>query len=113
MTDEMMTLRSLLEKSSDTDSLREMSGFTAQRLMALEMGAAKTHHQFPVTQPFGPEMHDRAFCRPWRMLPEKAHPEYQARNHCHHAPDEWKENARLLGKEFGGLCVRLEVEKIA
>lgn len=37
MTDDMMTLRTLLEKSSDTDLLREMIGFTAQRLMALEM----------------------------------------------------------------------------
>ena len=37
MTDEMMTLRTLLEKSSDTDVLREMIGFTAQRLMELEV----------------------------------------------------------------------------
>jgi transposase-like protein len=37
MTDDMMTLQSLLEKSSDADLLREMIGFTAQRLMALEM----------------------------------------------------------------------------
>ncbi len=37
MTDDMMTLRTLLEKSSDTDLLREMIGFTAQRLMALEV----------------------------------------------------------------------------
>ena len=37
MTNEMMTLRTLLEKSSDTDLLREMIGFTAQRLMALEV----------------------------------------------------------------------------
>jgi len=37
MTDEMMTLRTLLEKSSDTDLLREMISFTAQRLMALEV----------------------------------------------------------------------------
>ena len=37
MTDEMMTLRTLLEKSGDADFLREMIGFTAQRLMALEM----------------------------------------------------------------------------
>jgi len=37
MTDEMMTLRALLEKSSDADLLREMIGFTAQRLMALDM----------------------------------------------------------------------------
>ena len=37
MTDDMMTLRTLLEKSSDSDLLREMIGFTAQRLMALEI----------------------------------------------------------------------------
>ena len=37
MTDDMMTLRALLEQSSDADLLREMIGFTAQRLMALEM----------------------------------------------------------------------------
>ena len=37
MTQEMMTLRSLLEKSSDADLLREMIGFTAERLMALEV----------------------------------------------------------------------------
>jgi hypothetical protein len=33
MTDEMMNLRTLLEKSSDADLLREMVGFTAQRLI--------------------------------------------------------------------------------
>ena len=37
MTNEMMTLRTLLEKSSDADLLREMIDFTAQRLMALEV----------------------------------------------------------------------------
>ena len=37
MTDDMMTLRTLLEKSSDADLLREMIGFTAERLMALEV----------------------------------------------------------------------------
>jgi len=37
MTDDMMTLRALLEKSSDADLLREMIGFTAQRLMELEV----------------------------------------------------------------------------
>jgi transposase-like protein len=37
MTDEMMTLKALLEKSADSDLLREMIGFTAKRLMELEV----------------------------------------------------------------------------
>ncbi len=38
MTTDMMSLRTLLEKSSDVDLLREMIGFAAQRLMELEVG---------------------------------------------------------------------------
>lgn len=38
MTDDMMNLRLLVEKSADSDLLREMIGFTAQRLMELEVG---------------------------------------------------------------------------
>ena len=38
MTDNPMALRGLSEESSDTDMPREMIGFTAVRLMALEVG---------------------------------------------------------------------------
>ena len=39
MTDDSIALRGLLEKSADADLLREMIGFAAERLMALEVQA--------------------------------------------------------------------------
>ena len=44
MTDEMMSLRTLLEKSSDADLLREMVGFAAQRRPESAKSTPLLHH---------------------------------------------------------------------
>ena len=40
MTEDMMSLRTFVEKIPDAELLREMIGFAAERLMELEVGAA-------------------------------------------------------------------------
>lgn len=39
MTDDMMNRRFLVERSADADLFREMIGFAAEKLMAMEVGA--------------------------------------------------------------------------
>lgn len=49
MTDTMMSLQALVEKSADADLLREMVGFAAQRLMELGVeGLTGAVHGVPV-----------------------------------------------------------------
>ncbi len=69
MTDDMKTLRGLLEKSSDADLLREMIGFSAQRLMELEvedLGSESFMEKATYIILFAPFMRRAEFSRNYR-----------------------------------------------
>ena len=86
MTDEMMSLQSLLEKSTDADLLREMIGFTAQRLMALEVEGLRSVHCY-----LGP-----IFGLLFLMLRTS-----DARKHPFSEPDVWQRCSGLIGQRTG------------
>ncbi|ANM13650.1 UNVERIFIED_ORG: transposase-like protein [Rhizobium aethiopicum] len=76
MTNDMMNVRSLVEKSADADLLREMIGFAAERLMELEVGSATgadfgEKYPMRLAQRNGYRDRDSSFLEPCRMA-EKA-----------------------------------------
>lgn len=66
MTDDLMKLRALVEKSADADLLREMIGFVAEKLM--EVGAA-TGAAWGEKSPLRPAQRNGYRDRDWRRGP--------------------------------------------
>ena len=64
MTDDMMNLRTLVEKTPDADLLREMIGFAAQRLMELEV-EGQTGAAYGEKNPPGSVLRDGRPASPW------------------------------------------------
>ena len=79
MTEDMMSLRTFVEKTPDADLLREMIGFAAERLMELEVGAATGAgygEKNPLRQTQRNGYRDRGLADPRRDR-RAAHPEAQ------------------------------------
>ena len=73
MTQDMMTLRALLEKSSDADLLREMIGFTAERLLAHAGRQGRRVVSAFVATAFAQEDADSAKAQ-WRQVADQLRP---------------------------------------